>query len=196
MNTATKTSGYRGVFLSHKDEPPPPPLVRKRPHVLEPGMVVENTSSGEKWTIEEVKGFWCWAYQGRRLDAENYKRQAFPCDVMLPWIDVKTVRGEAVVSVRRELSPVELAQRAAEKAERKEQRAANRAARATAPRKELDDIAKKLLEPKNLDELWKLAFKMGLPKDLRKKLEHLNPGLQRMNIGNRLRNMAKKAGQK
>lgn len=197
MVTATakqQTSGYRGVFISHADEAPPPPLVRKRPHLLDPGMIVENTSDGSRWVIESVttNGFWCWAYQGHRNDSENYRRQAFPCDVMLPWIEVKTVKGQAVVVVRRERSAVEKAQLAAAKEERKAKIEANRARRAATPKRELDDIARKLLEPKDLDQLWALASKLGLPKDLRKKLEHLNPGLQRMNIGNRLRHLAKK----
>ena len=55
-----------------------------------------------------------------------------------------------------------------------------------------DDIAKKLLG-KDLDQIYTMAAK-ALKEDeadLRKKYKHLNPGMQRMNLGNRMRAAAK-----
>jgi hypothetical protein len=55
-----------------------------------------------------------------------------------------------------------------------------------------DEIAKKLIS-KDLDTVYAMAAK-ALKEDeadLRKKYEHLNPGMQRMNLGNRMRAAAK-----
>lgn len=54
-----------------------------------------------------------------------------------------------------------------------------------------DDVATKL-RGKTLDEVYAHAAKQlkEPEKDLRKKYEHLNPGMQRMSLGNRLRKVA------
>jgi hypothetical protein len=55
-----------------------------------------------------------------------------------------------------------------------------------------DEIAMKLIG-KDLDSVYTMAAK-ALKEDeadLRKKYEHLNPGMQRMNLGNRMRAAAK-----
>lgn len=51
-----------------------------------------------------------------------------------------------------------------------------------------DDVAKQL-RGKELDDVYKIVAKVTNEpeKDLRKRYEHLNPGQQRMNLGNRYR---------
>lgn len=63
------------------------------------------------------------------------------------------------------------------------------------PKKMLDELAA-LLDSLTLDEIYKKASKyLSTPeRDLRKKYEHLQNGLQRMNLGNRMRAVWKKTG--
>lgn len=182
-----KAASFHSQFVDRSQEPPPPVLVRKRPHVLEPGMLCEHMFSEERWTIDSVSGFWCRAHQGR-LNADgspgsdDCSQQCFPCDVLLPVVHLEKTKAGVSVALGKTRAP----------------RAPSAAGAAKPPRaprevKPLDDVAQLLAECGSLDDLWKMAVKQGLPKDLRKKLEHLNPGLQRMNIGNRIRNLRKKA---
>ena len=170
--------GNKSIFLGREHELPVPVLTRKLPHVLEVGMACTHPHvPDERWTIVSISanGYWCRAVKGRN-DAEGRIEQSFPCDVLLPY-----ARAERS-TVTRPVKPVMKDPKAS---------AAPRAKRAAAPPK--DSIAQRLSEFDSLDELWVYATKSGLPKDLRQRLQHLNPGLQRMNIGNRLRGLAAKA---
>lgn len=57
------------------------------------------------------------------------------------------------------------------------------------PAGDLDSVAQALRDCHGLDALLAYAASRGYPDcdDLRAKISHLNPGLQRMNVGNRLR---------
>lgn len=181
---------YNANFVPREQEPPPPTLQRKRPHVLEPGMVCEN-SAGERWTVIKVNGFWCRAEQGR---AKERSEQCFPCDALLPVIDFKETKTAGVVLTVRKVDERGKVIKPP-KPPKEDTRPRDYKGRIAA--KPLDDIGMQLLAcGADLDALWKFAVKSGLPKDLRAKLSHLNPGLQRMNIGNRLRAAAKKAAPK
>jgi hypothetical protein len=174
---------HTGKFYGREHEAPMPVLVRTRTHQLEPGMLCEHCSvPDEHWIIDSVAGAWARAHKGR---GDDVIVQSFPIDALLPVIELRRVRADTVVRVG-----ITKAVMAKEIAETKQARA-----KAPKPPRDpnapLDDIALRLKEADTLDELWKLAFKLGLSKDTRAKLAHLNPGLQRMGIGNRLRAMKK-----
>ena len=60
---------------------------------------------------------------------------------------------------------------------------------------DIGDATAKRLRGFTLDEVYKLAAKelKESEKDLRARYRHLNPGMQRMNLGNRMRAAAKAA---
>ena len=174
---------HTGKFSGREHEAPMPVLTRTRTHQLEPGMTCEYLCiPDERWVVDEVRGFWARAHRGR---GDDVVVQSFPVDALLPVIEVQRVRADTIVRVG-----VTKAVMAKEIAETKTARAKTPKPPRD-PNAPLDDIALRLKEADTLDDLWKLAFKLGLPKDTRAKLAHLNPGLQRMGIGNRLRALRK-----
>jgi hypothetical protein len=166
-----KKQTTRGVtFVGREHEPPVPTLTRRRHHELAPGMVCEHISViDEKWVVRDVWGFWCQATKGHGKDVIT---QMFPCDALLPVIDVKHTKAGTVVKTR---TKADVLKAEFDKAARPPRVPPN------------DEVTKWLAEAETLNQLWALAHKHGLPADLREKLAHLNHGLQRMNIGNRLR---------
>lgn len=173
-------------------EPPMPVLLRKTSHILTPGDKVlrPNLRDGSFWYVIALSdnGFRALVtdhkygtFQGpaRR---EDCVKEWVPVDCLLPYVPGVTERnpGKPKPAAPAHDKPL---RRAAEK-----QPISKTPAKVVPPK---DDIAFKLSQADTLDELWALAAKMGLPPELRAKLAHLNPGLQRMNIGNRLRKLAK-----
>lgn len=169
------------------DEGPMPTLTRKTTHTLTPGMKCTHVKAGPDdatiWYVVAVRGVW--AFMSDRLQKPDEPRhdcvkQWFPADAMIPYEGKRTrsTRPTTPPAPDKPIKHVTV-------------RTTARGTKVTPPR---DDITFKLSQADTLDELWKIAAKLGLPdvKAVRAKLAHLNPGLQRMNIGNRLRALAKK----
>lgn len=169
-------------------EPPMPVLLRKTAHVVAPGDKVlrPNLRNGSFWYVVALSdnGF-------RALVTDHkYGTVAERNDCVKEWVPVDCLQPFVPGVTERQPDKPKPAAPAPDKPLR---RAAEKQPLSTAPKvtPPKDDIAFRLSQADTLDELWKIAFDMGLPKELRAKLAHLNPGLQRMNIGNRLRKLPK-----
>lgn len=123
-------------------------------------MTCQHTYTGEKWEILDVRGFWCLAQRGH---GKELTRQNYPCDVMMP-LPPRKHRNSRIVRMARAIKR-----------------------EATAP----DEVAAALLRATSLDLLWQIAGELGVPNDpsTRASKSHLNPGLQRMWVGNQARKL-------
>lgn len=169
------------------DEGPMPVLERKTTHVLEPGMKCVHAKAAPDdatiWYVMAVRGVWAFVSDRPQKPGElrhDCVKQWFPADLMIPY-EGKRTRSTRVIAPPAPDKPIKHA-------------AGKPIAKGTKVAAPRDDIAFKLSQADTLDELWGIAAKLGLPdhKAVRAKLVHLNPGLQRMNIGNRLRALGKK----
>lgn len=153
------------------------PVKRTLTHELEPGMVVRPRApdgtklDSERWTVEEVRG----AFTRAKTHGKRFTSQFWATDSLIP---VKFKRTRTTADVRSTKS-----------AESKSRPQTG----------EQDEIAVALKGAVGLDALLDVARSHGFPEDLcdrvREKVSHLNPGLQRMNVGNRLRGwLSKKTG--
>ena len=147
----------------------PVPFVNK--HDLQPGMIVRpRTPSGDRmddkrWKVERVSGAFTRCSSG---GGSHPASQYWATDSLQP---VKFKRSAATV-----------ADQQAPGAER-------HVRKGKAEAREPDDLAEQLKNCHGLDALLAYAASLGYPDGdtLRAKVSHLNPGLQRMNVGNRLR---------
>lgn len=165
-------------------EPPVPVLVRKTTHEVKSGdrVLRPNLKDGSIWHVItlSVNGFRALVTDHKygllegSVRRDDCVKEWVPVDCLLPYVPGVTVRKPGQPKPQAPAPDKPLRQKAPAK---------------VVPPK--DDLAFKLAQAETLDELWELAIKMGLPADLRQRLAHLNPGLQRMNIGNRLRKMGK-----
>jgi hypothetical protein len=147
----------------------PLPFVNK--HDLQPGMVVRPRNpdgtlmDDKRWRVERVSGAFTRCVTG---GDKHFTSQYWATDSLKP---VKFKK--AAETVADQMAP------GAEKNIRTGK------ASARAP----DELAEALKACNGLDELLAYAEGQGYPDcdTLRAKISHLNPGLQRMNVGNRLR---------
>ena len=147
------------------------PWARKRDHVLEEGMVVrprmpDGTRMDDKrWIVERVSGAMTRAKTG---GGKHFTSQYWATDSLIP---VKFKQAATTAADR--LAP-----------------GAERHVRAgKAMPHGPDELSEALKACHGLDALLAYAAAQGYPDcdDLRARVSHLNPGLQRMNVGNRLR---------
>jgi hypothetical protein len=147
-------------------------------HQLEPGMIVRpRRPDGQRmddfrWVVERVSGAFT---RCRRGGDKEPTSQYWATDSLHP---VKFKRS--AVTMADKLAP------GAEKHVRTGKAKTGRAAL-----REPDELALALKACNGLDELLAYAAAQGYPDcdGLRAKVSHLNPGLQRMNVGNRLRQL-------
>lgn len=147
------------------------PLVRTLTHELEPGMVVRPRAPGgqrlddRRWTVERVSGVMTRARTG---GPKHFTSQYWATDTLIP--------------VKFKRSATTAADQMAAGSER-------HVRKGKAEAREPDELALALKACNGLDELLAYAASVGYPDGdtLRAKVSHLNPGLQRMNVGNRLR---------
>ncbi len=165
-------------------EPPIPVLMRKTSHVVTSGdrVLRPNLKDGSIWHVITLStnGFRALVTDHKYGMLEGIVRRD---DCVKEWVPVDCLVPYVPGMQRKPDQP------------KPEAPAPDKPLRAKTPTKIVppkDDLAFKLAQADTLDELWKLAIKLGLPADLRPKLAHLNPGLQRMNIGNRLRKLGVK----
>lgn len=157
-----------GPRVAHQDYEPVP---FRNVHDLQPGTVVrprrrDGTRMDDKrWKVERVSGAFTRCITG---SGKHFTSQYWATDTLHP---VKFKRS--AVTAADQLAP------GAERHVRKGK------ADSRAP----DDLAIELKACHGLDELLAYAARHGYPDcdALRAKVSHLNPGLQRMNVGNRLR---------
>lgn len=157
-----------GPRVAHLDYEPVP---FTNAHDLQPGVAVrprrrDGTRMDEKrWKVERVSGAFTRCVTGA---GKHFTSQYWATDTLHP---VKFKR--AAVTAADQLAP------GAERHVRKGK------ASATEP----DELALALKACTGLDALLAYAAAQGYPDcdTLRAKVSHLNPGLQRMNVGNRLR---------
>ena len=158
-------SGPRQAHIDYE------PWQRRLTHELEPGMVVRPRSldgkrmDDKRWMVERVSGTMTRARTG---GPKHFTSQYWATDSLIP---VKFKRS--VTTVADQLAPG---------AER------NVRTGKTSVR-EPDELSEALKACHGLDALLEYAAAQGYPDcdNLRARISHLNPGLQRMNVGNRLR---------
>lgn len=147
----------------------PVPFVNK--HDLQPGMVVRPRKpdgtliDDKRWKVERVSGAFTRCVTG---GDKHFTSQYWATDTLKP---VKFKKSATTVADQ--MAP------GAEKNIR-----TGKAASA-----EPDELAEALRSCQGLDALLAYAAAQGYPDcdNLRARISHLNPGLQRMNVGNRLR---------
>lgn len=174
------------------NEPEMPKLVRSTSHELKPGDRCTYRSAAPDdstvWHVIALSKSSFWVYVSDRPQTSEQRhdcvKQWFPTDCMLPY-DGKRTRTTKPATPPDPTKPIQHTAPTLSRGKR-------------APAKGQDDIALRLGEADTLDELWAMAAQLGLPDApaVRVKLAHLNPGLQRMNIGNRLRAIKRKATKK
>lgn len=156
----------RAARIAHVDFEPVP---YRNQYDLQPGMIVrprapDGTKLDDKrWTVERVSGAFTRCVKG---GGKHFTSQYWATDSLRP-VKFKRTTGSSV-------------------AERSSKSAESRARR---PAGEMDEIAQQLKDAHGLDALITVARGLGYPDcdTLAGKVSHLNPGLQRMNVGNRLR---------
>lgn len=163
------------------------PVRRRRKQELEPGMLVRPRASKKgarldpmRWVVETVSGAFTRASCGR---GSRYRTQYWATDSLFP---VKLKKRARAVTAPASPKPAK-APGAPKKV------TTPRPAKAEGP----DPVALALKNLHGLDALLDYAAGRGYPEcdTLRAKVSHLNPGLQRMNVGNRLRRwLAENAG--
>lgn len=158
-----------------------PPLPQDRPapitgtHKLEVGQKVKertNPVDERPWTVKKFDGSWVLCSRG---DADGVATQWFHYDTL---IDAKEYKPTFTPAMDTRPKPP-------------------KAPRAPKAPQDIGDRAATLLrECDTLDDMWAMAGREGLDVPaVKAKIGHLNPGLQRMGIGNRLRKMYKDASE-
>ena len=147
------------------------PVKFKNPHDLKPGMVVrprrpDGTRLDEhRWVVEDVRGAFtrCKSGSGKHFGSQFWATDS--------------------------LAPVKFKRSATTKADQMAPGSERNVRSGRAATKEPDELALALKGCNGLEELLAYAAAQGYPDcdTLRARVSHLNPGLQRMNVGNRLR---------
>lgn len=157
-----------GPRIAHADYEPVP---FNNTHDLQPGMIVRPRNRAGKrlddkrWKVERVRGAFTQCVSGT---AKKFTSQCWATDSLYP--------------VKFKRSAVTAADQLAPGAER------NVKTGKTSTR-EPDELTEALKACQGLDALLDYAASLGYPDcdNIRARVSHLNPGLQRMNVGNRLR---------
>lgn len=147
------------------------PVPFRNVHDLQPGMIVRPRApdgtriDDKRWKVERVSGAFTRCVTG---GDKHFTSQYWATDSLKP---VKFKRSATTV------------------AEQQAPGAERNIRKGKAEAREPDELALALKTCHGLDELLAYAAAQGYPDcdGLRARVSHLNPGLQRMNVGNRLR---------